>query len=94
MNLSVPGKLPIATPAKFAATIMGGKPEAGVLAVAFQLTDPTGQVCPVSGVRPALKGTAVLEWTPATNDPTGAWALTATELVTGRSVKRTFQVTK
>jgi uncharacterized protein YfaS (alpha-2-macroglobulin family) len=72
----------------------GGKLAQGVLAMEFTLTDPQGKMSPVSGVRQAQKGVATFDWTPAVNDPLGAWTLTATELVTGKTVKRTFKVSR
>ena len=56
------------------------------LAVEFTLTDPQGQVSPVSGVRQAQNATAAFAWTPVVNDPPGAWTLTARamETITGK----------
>jgi hypothetical protein len=76
------------------AAINDGKPGQGILAVEFTLTDPQGKVSPVSGVRQAVSGRATFDWTPAGNDPLGAWTVTATELVTGKSVRETVRVSK
>ncbi|HEY3396073.1 MAG TPA: hypothetical protein VGM19_00290 [Armatimonadota bacterium] len=93
VRLSAPAAK-LGQPWKATATIMGGKPAQGILAVAYTLTDPAGQVSPVSGVRQATTGTAALDWTPAGNDPVGAWTVTAQELVTGKTAKTTFKVGK
>ncbi len=74
------------------ATIMGGKPAPGVLAVEFTLTAPDGKVSPVSGVRQAQAGVARFEWTPAENDTRGVWTLEAKELVTGKTAKGTVRM--
>jgi hypothetical protein len=79
---------PLAT-VRATATLKGG---GGALPVEFTLKNPSGRESVVSGVRATTGGRAVFEWTPAGNDPAGNWTLTATELATGKSVKRTIQL--
>ena len=74
------------------AAMLGGRPVPGVLAVEFTLTNPQGNVSPVSGVRQARNGAAAFDWAPAVNDPAGTWTMTATELVTGRKADAAVRV--
>jgi hypothetical protein len=94
LNLSVPAAAKVGQPWQATATILGGKPAPGVLAVEFTLTDPQGQVSPVSGVRQAQTGAARFDWTPAVNDPLGTWTVEARELVTGKTAKGTVKVSR
>lgn len=94
VSLNSPAAAKVGQVYKASATIMGGKPAPGVLAVEFILTGPNGKAYPVSGVRQANTGSAAFEWTPAVNDPLGTWALEARELVTGKTAKGNLKLTR
>jgi hypothetical protein len=75
-----------------AALQCGSAPAPGVLPIQFTLVDPQGRVALESGVRVTREGAALLEWTPALNDPRGTWTISAKDLTAGFSATRKIQL--
>jgi hypothetical protein len=88
--LSVPERAQTGEHVRFCAQLQATAQMHGPLPVHFELIDPHGHVALDSGMRVTAKdGAAELVWTPAVNDALGTWTVTATELASGRSTKRT-----
>jgi len=62
----------------------------GAIPVECTLLDPQGKDSVLSGVRATTAGRYAFHWTPAVNDPFGAWTLKVTELASGITTRQTL----
>lgn len=93
LALDAPERTRAREPVQLRAALQSGAEAApGVLPIQFTLSDPKGRVALESGVRVTRAGVAVLEWTPAVNDPPGTWTITAKDLAAGFSATRRIQL--
>ena len=89
VTVAGPESLTALRTATFRVEVRGrGGPIAAPVPVEITLTDPTGKVSVLSGVRAAKAGVVEFAWTPATNDVRGVWTLRAAELASGKTAER------
>ena len=82
-------------PVSIRATVCAeNKPVGGPIPVEFVLWDPKGKRSVVSGVRATQNGSADFQWTPAVNDPSGAWTLQVNELASGKTARTIITLAK
>ncbi len=63
-----------------------------IIPISVQITDPKGNPSEFSDYYAAKSGRLTIDFIPALNDIKGTWKITATELLTGKTTRKTFKL--